>query len=111
MKKRIITGLIFGLLAGILDVIPMILQDLTWDANLSALSMWIVIGFFVATTELKMNAALKGILFSFLAIIPCAVLISWKEPESLIPISGMTLVLGALLGIAIHSVRKKNQKS
>ena len=38
MKKQV-TGIILGIIAGILDVIPMIIQDLTWDANLSAFAL------------------------------------------------------------------------
>jgi len=39
MRKKLIIGLFFGGIAGVIDVIPMIWQKLTWDANLSALSM------------------------------------------------------------------------
>lgn len=37
MKKliKIKIGVISGIIAGIIDVIPMIFQKLTWDANLS----------------------------------------------------------------------------
>ena len=38
MKRKIIIGLICGAAAGILDVTPMIMQNLTWDANLCAYS-------------------------------------------------------------------------
>jgi len=65
MKKMII-GLALGTVAGILDVIPMILQNLTWDADVSALAMWMVVGFFIASVELKMNPVLKGVLTAFL---------------------------------------------
>lgn len=96
--NKVKIGLILGVLAGVIDVIPMIIQGLTWDANLSAFSVWVIVGFFVATSNLKINNALKGILISFLALIPAAVLIAWQEPISLIPISVMTLILGGLLG-------------
>ena len=93
MRKTTL-GLIFGFLAGIIDLIPMIIQNLTWDANLSALSLWIIAGFLISTTNLKMNSILKGIIISFLVLIPSAFIIGWKEPFSLLPISIMTLILG-----------------
>ena len=96
--KRALIGILLGILAGTLDVIPMIVQHLTWDANISAFAMWIVIGFLIATIELKIHSILKGILISFLVLLPSAVLIGWKEPEALIPIAGMTALLGGLLG-------------
>jgi hypothetical protein len=90
MIKRIIVGLVFGAAAGVLDVIPMVLQKLTWDANLSAFSMWIVSGFMISTSGLKMNGILKGIVISFLLLFPYAILIGWHQPASLIPIAIMT---------------------
>ncbi len=106
--NKIVAGLVLGLIAGIIDVIPMVLQKLTWDANLSALAMWIIAGFFISTSELRINSILKGILISFLLLTPVAILIAWKEPMSLIPIAIMTLVLGALLGFAISKIGKKS---
>lgn len=106
--KKIVAGLVLGLAAGIIDVIPMILQKLTWDANLSALAMWIIAGFFISTSELKINNILKGILISFLLLTPVAILIAWQEPKSLIPISIMTLILGSLLGFTINKIEKKS---
>ena len=53
--KRIKIGLFLGIAAGIIDVIPMILQNLTWDANISAFTMWIVVGFLISTNDLKIN--------------------------------------------------------
>ena len=99
--KTIIIGLILGIAAGIIDVIPMIIKKLTWDANISAFLMWVIVGFLIATTNLNMNPILKGILIAFLVLTPCAVLIGWKEPKSLIPIFVMTLILGGLLGLLI----------
>lgn len=94
-------GILFGIVAGIIDLIPMVLQKLTWDANLSAFSLWVISGFLIANSQIKLKGALKGIIISFLVLIPSAFLIGWKEPISLIPISIMTLILGALLGYFI----------
>ncbi len=100
--KKFILGIILGILAGIIDIIPMLIQKLTWDANLSAFSLWIISGFLIASSNLKINRIIKGILISFLVLIPCAFIIGWKEPASLIPISVMTLILGGILGFFIE---------
>jgi hypothetical protein len=104
--KRIKIGILFGIIAGIIDVIPMILQKLTWDANFSAFSMWIVVGFFISTIDLKINSILKGILISFLVLFPTGILIGWSEPFSLIPIAIMTTILGGSLGYFIQKLGK-----
>ena len=109
MKKKIITGLLLGAAAGIIDVIPMIIQKLTWDANLSAFSLWTIAGFFISTSGLKINPIVKGILISFLCLTPCAILIAWKEPFSLVPILIMTLILGSALGFVIEKANKKKE--
>ena len=106
MKRNIITGIGLGAVAGIIDVIPMIIQNLTWDANISAFLMWVVIGLFLSITELKINSVIKGILISYLVLLPAAILIGWKEPISLVPILIMTTILGGALGFAIHRLRK-----
>ena len=105
MKKQI-TGLALGTVAGILDVIPMIIQGLTWDANISAFLMWVVVGFFIACVNLKINPIIKGILIAFMVLLPVAVLIAWQDPFALIPITIMTLILGSLLGFSINKFTK-----
>jgi len=107
MKKRILIGIGLGSIAGIIDVIPMIMQKLTWDANISAFTMWIVAGFFISTSELKINFILKGILISFLTLSPVVFIIGWKEPVSLIPIAVMTIILGSALGFMIEKLIKR----
>ncbi len=103
--KKIIKGVALGAVAGAIDVIPMIFQKLTWDANISAFIMWVVVGFFLSITNIKIAGFLKGIFFSFLILLPTAVIIGWKEPFSLVPIGIMTLILGALLGIATEKIK------
>jgi len=104
MNKKVI-GILFGVVAGIIDVIPMVMQDLTWDANISAFTMWVVIGFFIASIELNINPVLKGILISFLVLLPSSFIIGWAEPATLIPIAIMTTILGGALGYVIGRIK------
>jgi hypothetical protein len=99
-------GVMLGAIAGVIDVIPMLMQKLTWDANLSAFFMWIVSGFILATSDLKLPPLLKGIVIPFLCLLPTAIIIGWKEPISLISICVMTLILGASLGFTYNKVMK-----
>lgn len=99
---KVFVGLIVGTIAGIVDVIPMLMQGLSWDANLSAFSFWVISGVMIATSNLKMRGALKGIVISALVLIPAAVLIGWSNPMNLVPIGIMTLVLGGVSGYLIE---------
>jgi hypothetical protein len=105
--KKVFIGIFFGAIAGIVDSIPMILQKLTWDAITSAFVMWVIIGFLISINTLKITAITKGILVSFLVLIPSAILIGAKEPSSLLPIGVMTLVLGGALGFSIDKFHGK----
>ena len=107
MNKKTLTGLIIGLIAGIIDIIPMIIKKLTWDANLSAFFMWIVFGIFLSITSLKIKGILKGLVISFLILLPNLFIIGWKEPVSLIPILIMTLILGSLSGFFYQKIIKE----
>lgn len=105
MNKKLI-GILFGAIAGVIDVIPMIIQDLTWDANLSAFSMWVVVGFLISVVDLKINPILKGIIIAYLSLLPIAILIAWKEPFTLIPVGIMCTLLGGLLGFLVNKLTK-----
>ena len=104
MMKKPIIGLLLGAIAGIIDVIPMVIQKLSWDANLSAFSMWLVTGFIISIAEIKIKPIPKGILISFLVLLPSAILIGWIQPATLIPIALMTIVLGGFLGFSIDKI-------
>jgi hypothetical protein len=106
MKHNIVIGLGLGIIAGILDVIPMVLQGLTWDANLSAFFLWVVSGFMLATSNLKLHSVPKGIVIAFLCLLPSVFIIGWNDPFSLVPIGVMTFILGALLGFAYGKLSK-----
>jgi hypothetical protein len=95
-------GVLLGIIAGIVDVLPMLAQHLTWDANLSAFSFWVVSGFFIAVTDIKLKGLIKGVSISLIILLPSAILIGWNSPFTLVPIVTMTLVLGSLLGFLVE---------
>ena len=104
--NKLIAGLLFGAIAGGIDLTPMLSQKLSWDADLSAFAMWLVVGLLVSVVELKINPVLKGILISFAVLLPSAILIGAKEPVSLIPIGGITLILGSMVGFMVDKYGK-----
>jgi len=97
--KNIKGGFFFGIIAGIIDVIPMILQKLPVDACVSAFSLWVISSLLIVNIKSTVNGALKGIFISLLVLIPSAILIGWKNPVTLLPVFVMTVVLGGALGL------------
>lgn len=104
MNKKILIGISFGVAAGILDVVPMIIQKLPVQADLSAFSMWVVIGFLLSVVEIKMNSILKGLLISYIVLLPNLFIIGWDAPVVLVPIFIMTTILGSMLGFLIGKI-------
>ncbi|MFA5112833.1 MAG: hypothetical protein WC529_00870 [Candidatus Margulisiibacteriota bacterium] len=104
--KKLMTGLLIGAGAGLIDITPMLLAKMNWDANLSAFSLWVVVGFFVAAVDLNIQPVLKGLLIAFLTLLPSAVLIAGIQPVSLIPVTVMTLILGSLVGFLVGKYAK-----
>ncbi|MFA4881129.1 MAG: hypothetical protein WC650_05960 [Candidatus Doudnabacteria bacterium] len=104
--SKIKLGILLGVLAGIIDVIPMVIQKLSFNANLSAFTFWTVAGFMIASSNLKIKGVLKGIVLSLILLAPLASLIGWQDPKSLIPIIIMNIILGSLLGYFIDRFGK-----
>lgn len=101
-SSKIKKGVFLGILAGIIDVIPMIVQNLTWNANLSAFFHWVVAGFLISTSNLKTSPVLKGLIISLMLLVPLGILVGWNDPVSLVPMFVMTIILGTLLGYFIE---------
>ena len=98
-------GLCVGTVAGVIDVIPMVLQNLTWDANLSAFFFWVTTGTVIAVADLPLKGAVKGVVVAYALLVPLAFIIGWKNPADLVPIAAMTLLLGAASGYAVERFR------
>ncbi len=53
-----------------LDVVSMILMKLEWEADFSAFFHWLVVGFLVATTDMKIRGIYKGVVLVVLTLLP-----------------------------------------
>ncbi len=105
--NKLIKFLISGVIIGIIDVIPMILMKLTWDANISAFTMWVIISYLVYYNNQNINQIKKTIIISFLVLIPNAILIGWNNPIGLVPVIIMTLILSMLMGFVTGKINGK----
>lgn len=96
--KKLMISLGLGLIAGILDVLPMILQGLDWYSNSSAFMQWLVLGVFINYIQVDLKGWLKGIVISLASSLPIMVLVAKNDPFSIIPIIVMTTILGSMVG-------------
>jgi predicted neutral ceramidase superfamily lipid hydrolase len=105
--NKLIKFLVAGVLIGIIDVIPMILMKLTWDENISAFTMWVVISYLVYCSNQNINQIIKSIIISFLVLFPNAILIGWNNPIDLVPVIIMTFILSILMGFITGKINGK----
>lgn len=103
MKKygKIEVGLFFGVIFGILDIVPMIVMKLTWDTLVAAFSMCVIGGFLIATSSLKLNNIFKGMLVFFLIAAPMMIVVGAGALDELMPMLITNLVIGSLMGYFI----------
>lgn len=98
--SKLLISLLIGIIAGVIDVIPMMIQKLDKYANWSAFFHWVIMGIFISYIEISFSPWLKGLVVALLGIIPVLIIVSKEDKKSVIPISIMSAILGILVGIA-----------
>ncbi|MFA5879105.1 MAG: hypothetical protein WC860_02920 [Candidatus Margulisiibacteriota bacterium] len=104
--KKLTLSFLFGALAGLIDVIPMILQGLNWYANASAFMQWLILGVVISHIEiLGLKSWLKGLIVAECAVIPIEIIVAQNGAITIIPILIMTAILGSLIGFVSEKFR------
>lgn len=98
--NEILIALIIGIIAGIIDVIPMIIQKMDKYANLSAFSHWVVLGLIIPFVSWDISPWLKGLIIAEISAIPILLIVAIKDKKAIIPITIMSAILGIAVAIA-----------
>jgi hypothetical protein len=96
--KQILLALLIGLVAGVIDIIPMIIMKLDRMFTLSALTMWIVVGLLVSKTNLVPFGWLNGMVVTLLVFLPLSFLIFRLDGGAIIKVLIITTILGTGVG-------------
>jgi len=107
MKKWQAT-LFCGIVAGIIDIVPMALQQLDMYSIVSAFVHWVVVVFVVNYVSFPLSGWLKGLLIAEIMAVPVMIIVMKTEPGAVIPMLGMSAVLGSLAGWAEKRFAKAN---
>ncbi|MBU8891896.1 MAG: hypothetical protein KOO66_03905 [Bacteroidales bacterium] len=99
----IFIALIIGIIAGVIDVIPMLIQKLNRFANLAAFTHWVILGLIIPFVSWNIDPWLKGLIIGELTAIPVILMVIQKDRKSVIPILLMSALLG--IGVAIAGAR------
>ncbi len=87
-----------GITAGIIDIIPMILQKLDRSATLSAFVHWVVLGLIIPYVSWNIAPWFKGSLIALLTAIPIMIIIYPQDKKAIIPMTLFSIILGAGVG-------------
>ena len=102
MRELLLT-LLIGIVAGTIDILPMVKMKLDKYALSSAFAFYFIMPFIIFNLDLLNNLWwLKGGLITIVLSIPTTILASKADKKAIIPISIMAVVLGTGIGIAGH---------
>ena len=94
---------IIGVAAGIIDVIPMIIQKLDKRATISAFLQYFFVSIIIVNIDLPHVVWwLQGGLISVALTLPVVFIVSTQEKKAVPIILTMAAILGTLIGIAGH---------
>lgn len=99
MRKLFIT-LIIGVIAGIIDIVPMFIQKLDRYSIISAFLQWVIVAFIITHIQFGVGGWLKGLIIAVLMALPIVVLLMKADAKSVIPILVMSVILGSFVGFA-----------
>jgi len=97
--SKLIISLFIGLIAGIIDVIPMLIQKLDVYACLSAFVHWVVLGVLISYADFSMPSWLKGLIIALMSAIPIIILVLKDDLKNILPIIIMSAILGICIGV------------
>jgi len=95
--------MLIGIVAGVIDIIPMILQKLEKRATISAFLQYFFVSIVIVNIDLPgIVWWVQGGLVSLALAIPVIIIVSGNDRKTIPIISSMAIILGTLIGIAGH---------
>jgi hypothetical protein len=91
--------LIIGCIAGLIDVIPMIIQKLDKTANWSAFVHWVALGLIIPFVHWDIEPWLKGLIIGEITTLPVMIIVMAKDKKALIPMAIFSAILGIGVGV------------
>jgi hypothetical protein len=89
-----------GLIAGLIDIIPMILRKLDKRDTISAFVHYFSLGLIIPFVNCGITPWIKGIVIAFTTALPFMIIVYPKDKKAIIPMIVFSLILGAGIGIA-----------
>lgn len=101
--QTLFPSILIGVVAGVIDIIPMLIQKLSKRAIVSAFLQYFFVAIVIVNLDLPGIAWwLQGSVIALALALPILVIVSESDKKSVPIIAGMAVILGALIGIAGH---------
>lgn len=95
--------LLIGLVAGVIDVLPMIKMKVDKYSCLSAFVYYLIVPFVIFGINWLDNLWwIKGGIVSILIAIPVIILVAKEDKKSPVAMTIMSIILGSIIGIVGH---------
>lgn len=98
--NNLLIAVIIGFAAGLIDVIPMIIQKLDKTSCISAFIHYLILGMIIPYVNWDLDPWFKGMIISLLMALPVMIIVYSKEKKAIIPMIIFALILGAGIGMA-----------
>jgi hypothetical protein len=102
--NKLLIAMLIGAGAGALDVIPMLLRKAAWQDIAVAFVHWQMLGVLIAYVQMPVHPALKGSIVGVMTTLPILISYSQTKPGAVLPILGISIVLGAAVGWLTHRI-------
>ena len=104
--NTLLLSAIIGIVAGTIDIIPMIIQKLDKRATISAFLQYFSVSIIIVNIDLPHVAWwLQGCIISVALALPVVVLVSAQDKKAVPIILTMAVILGTLIGVAGHYLK------
>jgi hypothetical protein len=101
--NNILIALSIGIIAGLIDITPMIIQKLNKTANWSAFIHWVVLGLIIPFVDWGIQPWLTGLIIGELTVIPVMIIVYPQNKKSMLPMLISSAILG--VGVALAGAR------
>lgn len=101
--QTLFVSILIGIVAGIIDIVPMIIQKLDKRATISAFLHYFFVSIVIVNISLPgVVWWLQGSIISLALALPIIIIVSENDKKAVPIIASMAVILGALIGIAGH---------
>lgn len=96
--KGLLVGVAIGFIAGMIDVIPMLIRRLSKESCWSAFIHYFVLGLIIPFVHIDLFPWMKGAIIAVLTALPIIILVYPQDKKAIVPMIISSLILGSAIG-------------